>query len=111
MDNFFSVDGEQVAVNFHMEAYVDAQTGSVARPATSAAAMYPNPVSTNGELNIQHNEQINSIRIVNMLGSEMQSWTGKSSNVKLSTSDLAKGVYNVIVNTENGVTTEKLIVN
>lgn len=73
--------------------------------------MFPNPVGTGSTLNIEHNEQINSVRIVNMLGNEMQSWTGKSASVKLSTSELSTGVYNVIVNTENGVTTEKLIVN
>jgi hypothetical protein len=111
MDNFFQVSGQNVAVNFGIDAFVDVEAGSVARTSTSAATMFPNPVASSGTLNIQHNEQINSIRIVNMLGNEMQSWSGKSTNVKLSTSDLAKGIYNVIVNTENGVTTEKLIVN
>jgi len=111
MDNAFNVPTEPAAVNFVMEAYVSVETGSVARPATASAAMFPNPVAVNGMLNIQHNEQINSVRIVNMLGNEMQAWTGKSTNVQLSTSALSAGVYNVIVNTENGVTTEKLIVN
>ena len=111
MDNVFNIPTEPAAVNFYMEAFVDVETGSVARPSTSAAAMFPNPVATSSTLNIQHNEHINSVRIVNMLGSEVQSWSGKSASVKLSTSELSTGVYNVIVNTENGVTTEKLIVN
>jgi hypothetical protein len=111
MDNYFSVDGTPVAVNFHMQAFVNVETGSVARPSIAAAAMFPNPVASNGTLNIQHNEQIEEIQIVNMLGNAVQSWTGKSSNVKLSTSELPAGVYNVIVTTAKGITSEKLIVN
>lgn len=111
MDNYFSQNGEPVAVNFHMEAYVDVAQGTVAPEASAPARMYPNPIALNGTLTIEHPEQIASVRIVNILGNEMQSWNGMSSNVKLSIPDLPAGVYNVIVNTESGVTTEKLIVN
>lgn len=111
MDNFFKINGAPVAVNFLMDAFVDVEAGSVARPEITAAAMFPNPVAVKGSLNIEHSSEISSIRIVNMLGNEMQSWTGKSTSVKLSTSDLSAGVYNVIVTTASGVTSEKLIVN
>jgi hypothetical protein len=111
MDNFFQVSGNDVAVNFAMEAFVNVETGSVASNLTTPAAIYPNPVAINGMLTIEHPEQIASVRVVNMLGAEMQSWSGKSSSVQISTASLPAGVYNVIVNTENGVTTEKLVIN
>ena len=110
MDNFFSIDGNQVGVNFAIEAFVQTETGSVDRPSTTPAAMYPNPVSASNMLKIEHNEMISSVRIVNMLGNEVLGWDGMRNVVELSAAGLAKGVYHVIVNTENGMTTEKLIV-
>ncbi|HET6512822.1 MAG TPA: T9SS type A sorting domain-containing protein [Candidatus Kapabacteria bacterium] len=110
LDGFFALAGENIGVDLWIDAVVDLEAALVDRVATTPAAMYPNPVSASNMLKIEHNEMISSVRVVNMLGNEVLGWDGMRKVVELSAAGLAKGVYHVIVNTENGMTTEKLIV-
>jgi uncharacterized membrane protein len=71
--------------------------------------IYPNPVSTHVTLTIE--EQIEHIRIYDLMGKEWMSSTPQSSQAALDVSTLPSGIYMVNVTSESGTFTERLIKN
>ncbi|MEI7594228.1 MAG: choice-of-anchor J domain-containing protein [Bacteroidota bacterium] len=70
--------------------------------------IFPNP--TDDELNIMSNETIKNIRIKNALGQELIEQIVNSNKAKINTSLLKNGIYFLVINSENSVTTRKIIV-
>jgi hypothetical protein len=70
--------------------------------------VYPNPASD--YLRIGTNGEISNIRIVNTIGQVVLDQNVGSSNYTLSTENMPKGVYFVNIETLNGTTTQKVIV-
>ena len=71
--------------------------------------MVPNPASKN--VTIVASETLQSVNIVNMIGQTVLTLNSINTNKQLiDISNLSSGVYSVIVNTENGISTKRLIV-
>lgn len=71
--------------------------------------VYPNPASQ--KVNVVANENINTISIVNMIGQTVLTVNGVNSlNKSIDVSELSAGVYNVVVNSENGSSSKRLII-
>lgn len=68
--------------------------------------IYPNP--TQDFVYIQSNQPINSIFIYNTIGQIVKTITCNQNKLRLSLSDLPKGLYLVKIETKNGAYTEKL---
>ena len=69
----------------------------------------PNPASKN--VTIVASETLQSVNIVNMIGQTVLTLNSINTNKQLiDISNLSSGVYSVIVNTENGISTKRLIV-
>jgi len=70
--------------------------------------IYPNPVKNS--LNIDSKEMIENIQIFNYLGSLVFEQKCNNSSVKLNTSDFIKGMYLVRINSINGTSTKRLVI-
>lgn len=71
--------------------------------------LYPNP--SNSIVNIESSEIIESINIVNTIGQIVKTVSSVNGNVKsINISDLSAGVYSVIVRSENGSSTKRLVI-
>lgn len=70
--------------------------------------VYPNPA--NDVVTVVANEAIQSISIVNMIGQTIMNVNANSTKQQIDISELSSGVYNLIVNTENGYSSKRLIV-
>jgi hypothetical protein len=110
MDGFFTLNGLPIAIEFHIEAFVDVTSSSVKERDLPHVTVYPNPIPSNAQLHISHQSIINAVRITNMLGDEVLRWEGNSMNLSLSLSTLTAGTYNVLIDTRDGVVLEKFIV-
>ena len=75
----------------------------------TTALIYPNPASTHVTVSIE--EQIEHIRIYDLMGKEWMSSTPHSSQAALDVSSLPSGIYMVNVTSESGTFTERLIKN
>lgn len=73
-----------------------------------AVMTYPNP--TSDALNIKSDEQINSIKILNINGQLVRSLTPYSNVYQVNTADLQAGIYFFTIKTENQEVTQKIIV-
>jgi len=71
-------------------------------------SIYPNPVKNS--LNIDSKEMIENIQIFNYLGSLVFEQKCNNSSVKLNTSDFIKGMYLVRINSINGTSTKRLVI-
>ncbi len=71
-------------------------------------SMYPNPVKNS--LNIDSHELIQNIQVFNYLGSIVFEQKCNSNSVKVNTSDFIKGMYLVQINTINGTSTKRLVI-
>ena len=71
-------------------------------------AIYPNPVKNS--LNIDSQELIENIQVFNYLGSLVFEQNCNSNSVKLNTSDFIKGMYLIQINTTNGISTKRLVI-
>jgi hypothetical protein len=71
--------------------------------------IYPNPVQ--GKLNIKLENEISSFQIFNHAGSLVNSETNVFANeIEINTTNLSKGIYFITIETENGNTTAKFVV-
>ncbi len=75
---------------------------------TETVSVYPNPASD--YLRISTNGEISNVRIVNTIGQVVLEQTVGLSDITISTENLPKGVYFVNIDTKNGTTTQKVIV-
>ena len=66
--------------------------------------IYPNP--TNGLLNINTNENINSISIYNIIGKQVLNTIDKET---INISSLEDGIYFIDITTEKGIYTQRII--
>lgn len=68
-------------------------------------AVYPNPAST--FIRIQSNGEINNVRLVNTIGQVVYN---NSTNTEIDISNFEKGIYFIQVDTKNGTTTQKILI-
>ena len=66
--------------------------------------IYPNP--TNGLININTNENINSISIYNIIGKQVLNTIDKET---INISSLEDGIYFIDITTEKGIYTQRII--
>lgn len=71
-------------------------------------SVYPNP--SNGTVNIAASENIETIQIISITGQTIMQVSANSSVVKIDTSDLPKGMYQLKVETSNGSQMKQLMV-
>jgi hypothetical protein len=110
LDGLFQVDGQPLGIDFRMSAIVDISTASVTLTGTSESTVYPNPAQHSGLVHVSHSETISSISIRDMLGNEVFKSAGSAADIDLSRSSLAPGVYNVVITSDAGVSSEKLVI-
>lgn len=67
----------------------------------------PNPATD--ILNIENDFQINSIKIYNQLGQEVYTKDVKSNQIQLNLSAFTSGIYSMLIESENGIFTQKII--
>ncbi len=71
--------------------------------------VYPNPA--NQKVNVVANENIQSINIINMIGQTVLTINNVNAlNKSIDITELSAGVYNVIVSSENGSSSKRLII-
>jgi hypothetical protein len=75
----------------------------------NSSLIYPNPASTH--VNVTIKEQIEHIRIYDLMGKEWMSSTPHNSQATIDVSTLPTGIYMVNVTSESGTFTERLIKN
>jgi hypothetical protein len=109
-DGLFQAEGQPLGMDFHIDAIVDISQADVATTEVNRTAVYPNPVMMNQPLRVSHGDMMSSISLINMLGAEVLNWNGSSNNAELSTAGLAKGIYTLLITTDSGVSSEKVIV-
>ena len=74
--------------------------------ATTYVNVFPNPAKTN--LNIQSNDEIQSLRLYNLAGQEIQSVVVQDLTTQLNIQQLAQGIYVLKVQTTQGIQTQKV---
>ena len=90
--------------------YVDLCTGIKQLNSNEKIIVYPNP--NNGSFNITLHEQIKDIKIVNVLGEEINYNTNVNSNTQdIHISNLSSGVYFIKINTSTQNYLKRIIVN
>ncbi|MEY4658766.1 MAG: hypothetical protein RJB36_532 [Bacteroidota bacterium] len=77
------------------------------KTATTLSVM-PNPAHTS--FNIVSSDVINAIELIDLSGKSVRKMVGSSTEMTVNVSDLVQGIYTVIVRTENGTTTSRVIV-
>ena len=82
----------------------DCENVSVAEVIASNVRLYPNP--TNGILNIEGNGDM-TISVMNILGQKVIETTA-TDNTTIDLNGFGEGIYMVRIETENGITTEKV---
>ncbi len=73
---------------------------------TSSIQVYPNP--SNGRLTIKSTEELKNVTVFDLMGNEVQSLAAVSNTLNLEI--LASGLYIIVVQTNSGVTTQRVIV-
>ncbi len=71
-------------------------------------SIYPNPA--NDYLRIETNGKISNVRIINSIGQVVLEQNAGMNNVTISTEALQAGVYFVNIETKNGTTTQKVVI-
>ncbi|PWA03974.1 T9SS type A sorting domain-containing protein [Flavobacterium psychrotolerans] len=79
--------------------------------ASSNFKVYPNPTTNNWNFASNNNTQINSIRIVDVLGKVVLTKNATSNSVSIDASNLSNGVYFAKVTTDVATETVKLVKN
>jgi len=72
-------------------------------------SIYPNPATN--LVNIESEDIINSIQIINYTGQLIYTQHTSGNTVQVNTNDFPSGVYFVNINTSEGITTQKLLIN
>ena len=70
--------------------------------------VYPNP--TNGVMNIEANEMIQSVRVMNLAGQTIISTAVDAERYQINASDLETGIYFVQIETASGIATQRVTV-
>lgn len=100
IDGAITIDYEGITYfnGYNLKATVKVIVGPVGVNTNSIQfSMFPNP--TSGDLNITAGNQINSIRIVNVLGQQVMNLSNVGrENVVVPTSNLSAGVYIITIN-------------
>lgn len=88
---------------------IDFCVGTVSAPTEIATEMsiYPNP--TTGMLNVASNDEIDSIEIINSVGTTVISTNIAGSSSSVDMSNLPNGMYFVRVSTDNGIEVVKVV--
>jgi hypothetical protein len=75
----------------------------------AAFSVYPNPTSSTATIENKSNVSINQVTIVNVMGQTVHAYKdiGKK-NVTINMSNLATGIYSIIIHTDKGNITKKL---
>ena len=73
----------------------------------NAVEVFPNPFNDEVNIRVSNDEKLVSYQLTDLLGKTVQS--GNLNEATLNFSFLTKGVYNLIVRTENGIATERII--
>ena len=68
----------------------------------------PNPAQTS--FNIVSSEVITEVQLFDLSGKSVRKVTGSATEMNVNVSDLVQGMYTVIVRSENGTTTSRVIV-
>lgn len=82
---------------------------SVANVNTNDFSIFPNPIENELTINSTSNNQIISVKIIDMSGRVCMQSNTNSLNVKLNTSSLLKGIYSVEIISEKGKTVSKIV--
>ena len=80
---------------------------AVDEQATNSVAVYPNPTTGKVTVASEHLQQIN---VINSLGQVMRQFQTEGDNVSIDMSIFGRGVYMLMIQTDNGVITKKVIV-
>ncbi len=103
IDGAITIDYEGITYfnGYNLKATVKVIVGPVSVPTNNFQfSMFPNP--TSGDLNITAGNQINTIRIVNVLGQQVMNLSNVArENVVVPTSNLSAGVYIITINGES----------
>jgi hypothetical protein len=86
----------------------DACIAGIANNATTTLKVMPNPANTS--FNIVSSDVINSVELIDLSGKSVRKLVGSASELTVNVSDLVQGIYTVIVRTENGTSTSRVIV-
>lgn len=90
---------------------VDASSDVMELGGMSGVTLFPNPLTNGGSAQIQStNGPIQRLRVVDMTGREVLNETPLAVKAAISTERLAAGTYTVLVETERGVASGKLVV-
>jgi hypothetical protein len=108
-DGFFTSGGRPLGMNFHIDAVVEQTVSSVKREVATALNVFPNPALPNGALHVTGAEGIISIQIYDVLGNEVMRQVG-SDGEPLTLPSLSAGVYSLIVRSDAGTHSQKLII-
>lgn len=95
----------------YVEFQVDNTTDSPINVENSNVTIYPNPISSCGNLTVSSEDDIVGIRILNISGSEV--WSKQQFNVKqefISLPKISAGLYYVEISTNSGISKFKLVV-
>ena len=76
--------------------------------AAATLRLMPNPAQTS--FNIVSSEVITEVELVDLSGKSVRKVTGSTTEMNVNVADLVQGMYTVIVRSENGTTTSRVIV-
>ncbi len=76
--------------------------------AAASLTLMPNPAQTS--FNIVSSEVITEVELVDLSGKSVRKVTGSTTEMNVNVADLVQGMYTVIVRSENGTTTSRVIV-
>ncbi|MFP4469863.1 MAG: C25 family cysteine peptidase [Bacteroidales bacterium] len=113
-ENVTILEGATRALNFYLypETTVEGQGTDVLTGINSinseSLMIYPNPAKE--EVNISLNATMKQVKIINNMGQLVFDRLVDAASVKINTNSFQKGVYFVEIHTENGVSTEKLVI-
>ena len=93
----------------YVEIEVDIHGFSVAvdEQAAKSIAVYPNP--TTGQISVA-SENLRQINIINTLGQTLRSIAVDDDMVTIDLSSFGKGIYMLMIQTENGVAAKRVVV-
>ena len=77
---------------------------------SSQFAIYPNPTSTEFRISSTLIEKASSVEIMNISGQVVKTVEGVEFNNSIDVSDLAKGAYFIVINTNEGKAVKKLMI-
>ncbi len=106
-------EGGTRAVNFYL--YPESFEGKAGSALTGlnentseSLMIYPNPAKE--EVNISVSGNLQQVRIINNMGQLVFDQTVDAASLKVNTGNFQKGIYFVEIHTNNGVSTEKLVI-